>query len=207
MDVKFHWNKTYENKTTEKLGWYEDYPEPSLRLIKKCNFDKDATLLNVGVGESTLIDELVKLRYTNIIGSDISSIAVEKIRRRIGLAGQGVRWILDDLTNSIKLVDLPQIDLWHDRAVLHFFGNARDQDQYFSLLKRLVKTDGYVIIAVFNLNGAIKCNGLSVFRYSKEMLEERLGNDFQCIDNFDHTYHMPLGETRQYVYTLFKRVK
>lgn len=207
MDVKLHWNKAYENSITEKLGWYEDYPGPSLQLIKKCHFDKDAVLLNVGVGESTLIDELLKSGYTNIIGSDISSTAVEKIRLKIGLAGKNVKWILDDLTKSTKLIDLSPVDLWHDRAVLHFFTDTRDQDTYFRLLNKLVKTNGFVIIAVFNLNGAIKCSGLEVFRYDKEMLTERLGNDFQCVDSFDYTYYMPKGEPRQYVYTLFKRVK
>lgn len=207
MDVKLHWNKAYENSITEKLGWYEDYPGPSLQLIKKCHFDKDATLLNVGVGESTLIDELLKSGYTNIIGSDISSTAVEKIRRKIGPTGKNVKWILDDLTKSTKLIDLSPVDLWHDRAVLHFFTDTRDQDTYFRLLNKLVKTNGFVIIAVFNLNGAIKCSGLEVFRYDKEMLTERLGNDFQCVDSFDYTYYMPKGEPRQYVYTLFKRVK
>ena len=207
MDVKFHWNKAYENTNTEKLGWYEDYPEPSLQLIKKCLFDKDASLLNVGVGESTLIDELLKLGYTNIIGTDISSTAVEKISRRIGLAGQNVKWILDDLTKPTKLLDLSPVDLWHDRAVLHFFTGTKDQDAYFHLLDKLVKPNGYVIIAAFNLDGALKCSGLKVIRYNKEMLAERLGNDFQCVESFDYTYYMPKGESRQYVYTLFKRVK
>ncbi len=206
MDVKFHWNKAYENSTTEKLGWYEDYPGPSLQLIKKCHFDKDATLLNVGVGESTLIDELLKSGYTNIIGSDISSIALKKIKQRTGLLGHDVKWIIDDLTNSKKLIDLPQVDLWHDRAVLHFFTEKKDQEAYFDLLDELVKTKGYVIIAAFNKNGAIKCSGLPVFRYNKEMLEKRLGNDFQCLDSFDFAYTMPGGDKRPYIYTLFQRI-
>jgi len=207
MDLELHWNTAYENSNTEKLGWYEDSPEPSLQLIKKCKFDKDARLLNVGVGATTLIDELIKLGYKNIIGSDISSIAVEKIKERIGPASDLVKWIIDDLTNPKKLIDLPTVDLWNDRAVLHFFNDTWDQDAYFSLLKKLVKPNGFVIIAAFNLSGAIKCSGLPVFRYSKEMLEERLGYDFQCLDSFNFTYTMPGGDERPYIYTLFQRTK
>jgi cyclopropane fatty-acyl-phospholipid synthase-like methyltransferase len=205
LDLELYWNKAYENKDTKKLGWYEDCPEPSLQLIKKCNLNKEARLLNVGVGTTTLIDELIKLGYKNIIGSDISSTAVEKIKQRIGPAGHDVKWIIDDLTNSKKLIDLRPVDLWNDRAVLHFFDKTEDQDAYFYLLNKLVKQNGFVIIAAFNLSGAIKCSGLPVFRYNQEMLEERLGNDFQCLDSFDFIYTMPGGEERPYIYTLFQR--
>jgi len=207
LDLESHWNKAYENVDTKKLGWYEDYPEPSLQLIKKCNLDKDAILLNVGVGVTTLIDELIKLGYKNIIGSDISSSAIEQIKQRIALPEHDVKWIIDDLTNSRELIDLSPVDLWHDRAVLHFFNDSVDQEAYFCLLDKLVRTNGYVIIAAFNLNSALKCSGLPVFRYDKQMLAERLGSDFECVDSFDYSYHMPGGETRTYVYTLFKRIK
>jgi hypothetical protein len=207
LDLELHWNRAYEKTDIEKLGWYEDSPEPSLQLIKKCNFDKNAILLNVGVGATTLIDELIKLGYKNIIGSDISSTAIEKIKQRTSLLSHDVKWIIDDLTNSEKLIDLPPVDLWNDRAVLHFFNDTRDQDAYFKLLKKLVKLNGFVIIAAFNLNGAIKCSGLPVFRYNKEMLVGRLGNDFQCVDSFDFTYTMPGGDERPYIYTLFQRTK
>ena len=207
MDLELHWNKAYENTQTEKLGWYEEYPEPSLQLIKKCSLNKDSILLNVGVGATTLIDELVILGYKNIIGTDLSSTAVEKIKQRIGSVGHDVKWIIDDLTNSKKLIYLPHIDLWHDRAVLHFFNDRKDQDAYFDLLNELLKPGGFAIIAAFNLKGALKCSGLPIFRYNKEMLEERLGNNYKCIDSFDYTYRMPGGEPRSYVYTLFKRVK
>lgn len=206
MDVKYHWNKAYKNTTTEKLGWYEDYPGPSLQLIKKCHFNKDAILLNVGVGTTTLIDELIRLGYANIIGNDISKTALEKIRQRLGKNSNHVNWIIDDITNSKKLIDLPQVDLWNDRAVLHFFNRSQDRDAYFNLLNKLVKPNGYVIIATFNIDGAVKCSGLTVFRYNKQMLAESLGDDFECIDSFNHTYYMPEGGARPYIYTLFKRM-
>ena len=154
-----------------------------------------------------MIDELIKLGYKNIIGSDISITAVKKIKQRIGLAGNDVKWIIDDLTNSRKLIDITPVDLWNDRAVLHFFIKTRDQDAYFNLLSKMVKPNGFVIIAAFNLNGAIKCSGLPVCRYNKEMLEEKLGSDFQCLDSFDFTYTMPGGDKRPYIYTLFQRTR
>jgi hypothetical protein len=88
---------------------------------------------------------------------------------------------------------------------LHFLLEEEEQQNYFDLVRRLVKKEGYAIIGVFNLNGAEKCSGLPVYRYDKNMIAEKLGSEFQMIEAFDHTYTMPNGHTREYVYTLFKR--
>ncbi len=203
-DLTSHWNKTY-NREIQKLGWYEDNPEQSLKLIEKCKLNKDASILNVGSGASTLIDELVKLDYKNIIANDLSSNALDKLKERLGNDSSKIKWIVDDLTQSTELNNLVEIDLWHDRAVLHFFNEPEEQNCYFDLVRKLVKKNGYVIIASFNLDGAEKCSGLYVFRYNKEMIQKRLGSDFELIEAFDHTYTMPSGDTREYAYTLFQR--
>lgn len=207
LDSKSHWNRAYKKSNTEKLGWYEEHPESTLKLIEKCNLDKKDSILNVGVGVTTLIDELIKLDYKNIIASDISETSLEKLKNRLGSDKDKVEWIVDDLTKSQKLINHSSIDLWIDRAVLHFFNDKKDQDAYFDLIYKLVKIDGFVIIAAFNLEGALKCSGLPVFRYDKNMLVEKMGNDFEWIDGFDFTFNNPSGDTREYIYTLFKRIK
>jgi len=144
--------------------------------------------------------------FKNIIVNDISSSALSMLKMSIKKADQkNVQFILDDLTKPVALNNLEAVDLWHDRAVLHFFQDQKEQNIYFNLLKKLVKLNGCVIIAVFNLNGAEKCSGLPVFRYDEKMLEEKLGADFALTHSFNHTYHMPSGAPREYVYTLFKR--
>lgn len=206
MDLSSHWDNTYSKNPIDKLGWYEDNPIPSLQLIDKCDLDKDASILNIGAGTSTLIDELLNQGYQNIFANDISSTALEKLKDRLGSQGDKIEWILDDVTNPELLSQLEKVDLWHDRAVLHFFCDAKSQKAYFDLLRQLVKKNGYVIIAAFNLDGAIKCTGLPIHRYNTEMLHKKLGNDFKLIESFDYIYTMPSGDTRVYVYTLFKRV-
>ncbi|MCK5028780.1 MAG: class I SAM-dependent methyltransferase [Bacteroidales bacterium] len=203
-DLTSYWNKTY-NREIQKLGWYEENPEISLKLIEKCKLNKDVSILNVGAGASTLIDELVQLDYKNIIANDLSTNALDKLKERLGKESSKVKWIVDDLTKPTELNHVGKIDLWHDRAVLHFFNEPEEQNHYFELVKKLVKKTGYVIIAAFNLNGAEKCSGLYVFRYNKEMIQKRLGSDFELIEAFDHTYTMPSGDTREYIYTLFQR--
>ena len=204
-DLKSHWNSAYEHTATDSLGWYEEKPLQSLQLIEKTGLPKDAMILNVGAGSTTLVDELLDLGYKNIIASDISESALEKLKFRLGNHANQVRWIVDDLTNPTDLNKLGKIDLWHDRAVLHFFNDPEEQKTYFDLLRQLVRKGGYVIIAEFNLDGATMCSGLPVFRYNEEMIQDRLGPEFELIEAFNHTYTTPTGNSREYVYTLFTR--
>ena len=205
-NFKSHWNKVYGSNEIDKLGWYEYSPEPSLSLINKCKLDNNAAILNVGAGATLLVDELLNNGYKNIIANDLSSTALDKLRMRLGFEkSSSVQWVIDDLTNPSELNKLKPVDLWHDRAVLHFFDDELSQHTYFSLLKKLVKQNGYVIIATFNLDGATMCSGLTVHRFDENMLQEKLGNGFELIEAFDYIYTMPSGDTRKYVYTLFQK--
>jgi SAM-dependent methyltransferase len=205
--MKEHWERVYDKKPVKELGWYESSPEPSLSLIELCSLKKNAVILNVGAGATTLVDELLDLGYQNTIANDISESALQELQLRLGPERSAlVRWSVDDLTNPSELLELGQIDLWHDRAVLHFFQKEADQEMYFSLLRKLVAAGGHVIIAAFNLNGAPKCSGLPVFRYDARMLQIRLGEEFQLKKAFDFTYTQPSGDSREYVYTLFQRI-
>ncbi len=206
MKQKDHWEQVYQRQPVNELGWFEENPDPSLELIEACGLPEDASMLHVGAGATTLVDILLKRGYKKIVANDISASALEKLKDRLGpqLAGK-VQWMVDDLTRPDLLYALEQVDLWHDRAVLHFFTDPADRRAYFDLLRKLVKAEGYVIIAAFNLDGAEKCSGLQVYRYDQHMLHEQLGEGFSLIKAFDYTYLMPSGDTREYIYTLFQR--
>ncbi len=200
-----HWHDVYKDADITKLGWYENESSPSLRLIEKCNLAKKDLILNVGAGSSTLIDSLLENGYTNLIANDISIEALNKIKDRIGEKQHSVKWIVDDIINPTELEKISQVNLWNDRAVLHFFIEEKDQDAYFDLLDQKVCKNGYVILAVFNLEGAKRCSGLPVKRYSVNMLQEKLGSRYILKDSFNYIYTMPNGEDRDYVYTLFQK--
>ena len=200
-----YWCDIYTGTDESTLGWYEKESKPSLALIEQCHLDKNATIFNPGCGASTIIDSLLDLGYSNIIANDISSCALNKIKARIDKKENQVQWLVEDLTAPKALLDMPKLDLWHDRAVFHFFTAESDQNTYFDLLKDKVKSKGFVILAAFNREGATTCSGLPVKRYDSKMLTEKLGTDFQLIQEFDYIYIMPSGEKRPYIYTLFKR--
>lgn len=203
--MKEHWNEIYSWLDEYELGWYEKIPESSIKLLAMCNINKYEPILDVGAGLSTFIDYLIDQRFTNIIATDISEIALDKLKKRLGEKASLVRWIVDDITQPIHIQHLTDIAVWHDRAVLHFLLEENDQIKYLSVLKKVIKKDGYAIIATFSLNGAKKCSGLNVKNYDHNMLAKFLGEDFNLIEYFDYMYHMPSGEPRPYIYTLFKR--
>lgn len=205
MSDNQHWNKAYEARPTEELGWYEEHAGPSFELLEKTGLPKNARILNVGAGSSTMVDELINAGYTDIIVNDFSSAALVHLKNRLGDGARRVTFIEDDLTNPSLLSDIEPVDLWHDRAVLHFFKKESEKETYFDLLKKIVKPGGFVILAEFSLTGAEKCCGLELCRWNEEMLSERLGEDFQLIESFDYTFINPRGEDRPYIYTLYRR--
>ena len=206
MKQKDHWEQVYQRQPLNKLGWFEESPDPSLELIEACSLPEDASMLHVGAGATTLVDVLLNKGYKNIVANDISAFALEKLKARLGPGlTEKVQWMVDDLTKPDHLYTLQGVDLWHDRAVLHFFNDPAERLGYYNLLRDLVKIGGYVIIAAFNLDGADKCSGLPVFRYDQHMLQDQLGEGFSLIKAFDYTYHMPSGDPREYIYSLFHR--
>ncbi len=203
MDYKQHWDEAFEKTETEQLGWYETTPQKTLELIHETGIQKDARILNVGVGTTTLVDSLLEEGYSNIIASDLSSSALEQLKNRVH--SDQVEYIQDDLTHSEKLIHIEPVDLWIDRAVLHFFNKEEEQKAYWDLVHQIVKPGGFVLIAAFSLEGAEKCCGLPVHRYSADMLKNDIGEGFDLKDAFDYTFINPRGGERPYVYTLFQR--
>ena len=143
--------------------------------------------------------------YSNILVNDISFLALDKLKNSID-NNNNVSFIVDDLTNSTTSLNIKNVDLWHDRAVLHFFTSKDQQLSYFNLLKKIVREGGYVIFSEFGIDGAKKCCGLDIVNYSEKMFQDRLGDDFELLESFNHLYSHPSnGNTRKYIYTLFKR--
>lgn len=203
-ELKKHWNNVYNNSSTENLGWYESDHSHTMHLINSAQIGKDSSILVVGAGSTTLIDKLIDDGYDNILATDLSDVALNKLRER--LADRKIKYIVDNLAFSEKLFEIDEVDIWIDRAVLHFLTKNSDQEEYFRLIKSKTKRGGYAIIAEFSTEGAEKCAGLPVKRYSAEMLKERMEPDFKLIESFEHTYTNPSGGKRPYIYTLFYKL-
>jgi len=205
-NLKEHWNKIYKKNTVEKLGWYEEDVSPTLRLIEEAGIGPNARILNVGAGATTLIDTLLERGYDKLMATDISEAALKKLTERIIGKFNGVECIVDDVTNPAILSTLEPVDLWIDRAVLHFFTEEEDRSAYNKLMNQILRKYGYVLLAQFNLDSAEMCSGLPVFRYNIDLLQNTVGGNFKLISHFNYTYTMPSGDKRPYIYALFQKV-
>ena len=207
VSLKDHWNKKYTNTPITQLGWYESKSQPSLQLIANCAVSKDAVIVDIGSGVSSLIANLLELGYQNLYAVDISDVALEKAKALLNLeqAAQ-VHWIVDDITDLSSGLQIQNVKVWHDRAVFHFLTEEQHRQTCYSLLQKAVMPGGFVIMAAFAMNGATMCSGLPVQRYNVESLTEFFGDGFKLIEYVDHTYHMPSGDLRPYVYTRFQKV-
>ena len=204
--LKEHWNTVYASKPITQLGWYEPMPAPSLHLIKRCAIDPRDPILDIGSGATTLLKALLEEGYQRLYALDISEVALEKAKEALGSEkASAIQWVVDDITSPSNLLGLPEIALWHDRAVLHFFTSDPIRQSYLSTLLKVLRPGGYAILAAFAIGGASKCSGLDVKNYDRASLAEFLGSGFTLIGSMDYTYQMPSGDLRPYIYTLFRR--
>ena len=199
-----HWNRIFRETADEKLGWYENDPAQTLRLLNQIPNWKASTLFLPGAGTSTLVDVLLNAG-AKLILNDISQEALDYVKERVGDRAATVEWVCQDM--ALPLADtIPPVDVWIDRAVLHFLTDEADIQGYFNNVHAKVKLGGHALFAEFPPHGSARCAGLDLHRYSVEELSDRLGSGFRLIEYFDHTYINPGGDPRPYIYALFKRV-
>jgi 2-polyprenyl-3-methyl-5-hydroxy-6-metoxy-1,4-benzoquinol methylase len=166
MNAANHWEKIYREKAPEAVSWYRPHLERSLELIRNAAPVRFAAIIDIGGGESTLVDDLLARGYQNVTILDISSTAIEVTKQRLGVSSERVRWVTADITK----VDLsPSVyDVWHDRAVFHFLTAADQRVAYVLQVAKAVKPGGHVLVSTFGPEGPTKCSGLEVVRYDAE---------------------------------------
>jgi SAM-dependent methyltransferase len=201
MDSKAHWEQVYGSKAPDAVSWYAPHLETSLKLIHQAEVNKNAAIIDIGGGESTLVDDLITEGYQNISVLDISQKAIDVSKERIGNPANKVDWHCSDITQAT----LPQnyFDVWHDRAVFHFLTEEAQRVKYVEQVKRSVKKGGHVIMSTFGPKGPEKCSELDVVRYDTENLHEQLGNSFEMISNSIEIHRTPTNISQQFIYCLF----
>ncbi len=198
MNKKEHWENVYVTKPHDQVSWYRDHLDNSLKLILDTGVEKDASIIDIGGGASTLVDDLLENGFVDVSVLDISSTAIEASKRQLGRRADEVDWIEADITE----VDLPaeHFDVWHDRAVFHFLTDPDDRRRYVELVNRSVKPGGHIIVASFGLNGPLKCSGLDVVRYSPDTMHDEFGDQFELIRSIDESHNTPFGTTQEFIY-------
>jgi SAM-dependent methyltransferase len=197
MSTQAHWEKIYNEKAPNEVSWYRPHLETSLSLIERAS-SKSSAIIDVGGGESTLVDDLLSHGYENVTVLDISQIAVETNKKRLGTASERVRWIVGDITKA----ELPRstYDVWHDRAVFHFLTASADRRAYVRQAVHALKPGGYVIVSTFGPDGPPKCSGLEVIRYNADSLHREFGVHFRLLESTKELHQTPFGTIQQFLY-------
>jgi SAM-dependent methyltransferase len=198
MNTQTHWESFQNSKASDALSWYRPHLEVSLDLIERCAAGRSGSIIDVGAGESTLVDGLVKRGYEDLTVLDISRTGIEATKTRLGPAAERVHWMLGDITQ----ISLPpqSFDVWHDRAVFHFLMDAAQRRAYVRSVLNAVRPAGHVIGSTFGPQGPAKWSGLDVMRYDADASHEEFGKRFRIEKSSEELHRTPWGTAQQFVY-------
>ncbi len=200
MNVETHWEKIYREKAPDAVSWYRPHLETSLALIERAAPERGVSIIDVGGGESTLVDDLLAHGYQNITVLDVSQTAIAVTKKRLGSAAEEVQWVTADIVNGELAPNA--YDVWHDRAVFHFLAAMDQRVAYVRQVARAVKPGGHVLVSTFGPEGPTKCSGLEVVRYDAESLHAEFGVRFRLLDSIKEFHNTPFGTTQQFLYCL-----
>jgi SAM-dependent methyltransferase len=198
MHTQTHWDKIYSEKAPDKVSWYRPHLEASLALIEEARVGPTASIIDVGAGESTLVDDLLVRGYSNLTVLDISQAAIAASKKRLGDTGERVRWLVADITQAE--LGPSAYDVWHDRAVFHFLTAEADRRAYVHQVVSSVRRGGHVIVSAFGPEGPTRCSGLDVVRYDAESMHAEFGANFRLISSSRQQHETPFGTTQQFLY-------
>jgi len=197
---KEHWEKVYRTTAAEKRSWTQTTPQTSLDFIHSVDLPKSASIIDIGSGDSMLVDHLLDEGFTNITALDISETALQRTKERLGKRSSHVEWIISDILNFQPSTSY---DLWHDRATFHFLTTTEEVDRYLSIARAAIKE--YLLIGTFSDKGPKRCSGLSVHQYSEEMLQQEVARDFEKIRCITDDHRTPFGTLQNFLFCSFKK--
>ena len=197
---KQHWETVYQTKTPEQVSWTQEIPDTSLRLISSLDISKQAKIIDIGGGDSRLVDFLLDKGYTNITVLDISGEALERAKNRLGKRATLVTWIESDV---LDFKSKNTYDVWHDRAAFHFLTKENDIKTYIILTEKYVSKN--LIIGTFSNNGPIKCSGLEITQYSKNKMHKTFNNKFTPIESLTKDHKTPFNTLQNFTFCSFMK--
>jgi Trans-aconitate methyltransferase len=199
MDRKAHWQKVYETKSPEEVSWTQKRPTTSLELIHGLGLEKNAKIVDVGGGDSNLVDHLLDEGFTNLTVLDISEKALEKAQNRLGDRANKVNWEVSDI---VDYHPTETFDLWHDRAAFHFLTDPEQINIYLKLVNQHVSQ--YLVLGTFSEAGPTKCSGLEIQQYSEFSMTEFF-REFDRIHCKTEDHMTPFGTKQNFLFCSFRK--
>ena len=200
---KSHWENVFSTKNLTDVSWFQEVPTTSLAFIRSLNLPKTAHIIDVGGGDSYLVDYLLKDGFEHITVLDISEKALEKAKERLGESATKIEWIVSDITEYQD--NTKKYDVWHDRAAFHFLVENRQIETYLSVAKKSIKNEGFLSVATFSEQGPTKCSGLEIKQYSEESMTEKFEESFEKIGCINENHETPFKTVQNFTFCTFQR--
>lgn len=200
--LKEHWEKVFSTKAENEVSWFQPYPKTSVEFVKLFNLSKEANIIDIGSGDSHFIDALIELGYKNIYCLDISSQAIERLKKRLGNVAGKVHYIISDIVDFNPTV---KFDFWHDRAAFHFLTTEDRINKYIAIAENAIEPGGYLILGTFSEKGPQKCSGLEIKQYSEASMSSRFEAKFDRIKCIEEEHTTPFNTKQSFLFCSFKR--
>jgi len=203
MENKQHWENVFSTKTQNEVSWTQVYPKTSMDYLEALQLPKTANIIDVGGGDSNLVDALLEKGYKNIWVLDISATALEKAKKRLGDKAKNIHWIVSDITEFETNI---KFNFWHDRAVFHFLTDETSISKYVEIVSNAVSANGNFLLGTFSKDGALKCSGLEIKQYSEVSMKETFSDSFEAVKCFTEDHITPFNTIQNFQFCGFKKL-
>ena len=203
LDRKKHWENIYQTKDLKDVSWYQPTPTTSLDFLKQFNIPTTAKIIDIGGGDSFLVDHLLDLGYTDLTVLDISAASLDRAKQRLGDRSTKVKWIVAD---AATFKPTEQYDFWHDRAAFHFLTQEQEITNYIDTIQKSIKPTGVLVIGTFSEQGPKKCSGIEIKQYSETTMTDRLQKFFEKINCITVDHKTPFDTIQNFVFCSFRKL-
>lgn len=204
FDRKKHWENIYQTKDLKDVSWFQPTPETSLDFFRQFKVPTTAKVIDIGGGDSFLVDHLLDLGYQDISVLDISAAAIDRAKQRLGEKAKNVKWIVSD---AAIFKPTEKYDFWHDRAAFHFLTDEQEISSYLKTAQENINTTGVLVIGTFSEQGPKKCSGLEIKQYSETTMTDRLKMFFEKIKCITVDHKTPFDTIQNFVFCSFRKLQ
>ena len=202
FDKKKHWEQIYQTKKPDEVSWYQPTPVTSLSFFEQYDVPKEAKIIDIGGGDSFLVDHLLNRGYKDITVLDISESSLERAKSRLGDRSGLVKWIVED---AASFEPTERYDFWHDRAAFHFLTKEDEIQNYINTVQQSINPSGILVLGTFSEQGPKKCSGIEIKQYSETSMTDRLQGSFEKIKCITVEHKTPFDTIQQFIFCSFRK--
>ena len=204
FDRKKHWEEIYRTKQLNEVSWFQPTPETSLDFFKHFDVPTNAKIIDIGGGDSFLVDHLLAMGYQDITALDISEAAIVRAKQRLGAKAESVKWIIADVSTFSPT---EKYDFWHDRAAFHFLTDEQEISNYIETAQQHINSTGILVIGTFSEQGPTKCSGIEIKQYSEMTMAQRMKPFFEKIKCITVDNKTPFDTIQNFVFCSFRKLQ